>query len=590
MLPPDGRAVLVEILRPPPGSELVRGVATTFTLDMTSALAAPLAFASHRLGTGNDPIAVTQAIMQASKHLDIFCQAGQIIVPPSASDLVGFLEDMVHPVSSPHPGGLFHPKIWLLEFSDGSETQFRLLCTSRNLTSDTSWDVVVKLDGVRGPRPLASNNPLRDLTLRLPDWATPPLPVHRAARIRELAESIRYAVWEHPEHVRNVTFHALGVTRRQSSLDFTGTRHLVISPFATDEGLERVSPSTSQSVHVVSRIEDLERLSPDTLKRLSGSFVIDDFATLERDDDPTPRTGLLTGLHAKTYVVEQGRDAWILLGSANATRAAFDGNIEFLVELSGPKTKIGIDTFLGPEAPFRTMLTEYVAQGGEEESEDNAADYRLQSALRSAATIRFAEDVQKDNNGCYTVHITSRDQLRLPLDITATVGLLTMPGLVSDLDTTVKTTFSGLAIVDITPFLVLRVTDAREETKSTLVQAELTGDPPGRRDELLARQFDTMEKFLHFLALLLALGSPGNMTAPLGPNASAGGWSAAELGVFEALLRALGSPSSALAELEPLVERLRKTEKGRPQILPPGFDDLWDLVWAAHRTMAEGSS
>lgn len=58
MLAPDGREVLVELLRPPPGSELVRGVATTYTLDLTSALAAPLSFAGHRLSTDKDPVAI----------------------------------------------------------------------------------------------------------------------------------------------------------------------------------------------------------------------------------------------------------------------------------------------------------------------------------------------------------------------------------------------------------------------------------------------------------------------------------------------------------------------------------------------------
>lgn len=55
MLSPDGRALLVELLRPPPGTELVRGIATTFTLDLASALAAPLSFATHRLAA-NKPL------------------------------------------------------------------------------------------------------------------------------------------------------------------------------------------------------------------------------------------------------------------------------------------------------------------------------------------------------------------------------------------------------------------------------------------------------------------------------------------------------------------------------------------------------
>ena len=209
MLEPDGRAVLVELLRPPPGAELVRGIATTFTLDLTSALAAPLSFASHRLGSGKDPVAILQAINMASDHLDIFCQAGQMTPPSGASDLVACLEQMVHPVKSPHAGGLFHPKIWLLEFSDGSETSFRFLCASRNLTGDRSWDVVVRLDGTRGSRPLAVNKPLRDLTLNLPTWTIQPLPAGRTARLHELAESVRYAEWEYPGDVGDVIFHAV---------------------------------------------------------------------------------------------------------------------------------------------------------------------------------------------------------------------------------------------------------------------------------------------------------------------------------------------------------------------------------------------
>ena len=44
---------------------------------------------------------------------------------------------------------------------------------------------------------------------------------------------------------------------------------------------------------------------------------------------------------------------------------------------------------------------------------------------------------------------------------------------------------------------------------STVVLALLIGDPAGRLDEVLARQVDTPEKFLRFLALLLGLtGQP----------------------------------------------------------------------------------
>jgi len=589
VLPPDGRAVLVELLRPPPGAELVRGIATTFTLDLTSALTAPLSFASHRLGSGKDPEAIMQAITMASDHLDIFCQAGQLNVPGSPSDLMAFLEKMVHPVRSPHAGGLFHPKIWLLEFSDGAETSFRLLCASRNLTSDRSWDVVVRLDGIRGSRPLATNKPLHDFALALPTWAIPPLPAERTARIRGLADAVRYAAWERPDDVNEIIFHALGTTRRRSSLDFTGTRHLVISPFATDDGLQHVAPPGSTSVQVISRGEDLDRLDPQTLRRLTATYVIDDAAALEQaDDTATARKDLLAGLHAKTYIIEQGYGARLILGSANATKAAFDGNIEFLVELVGKKSRLGIDTLLGPDAPFRQMLADYPALGGKLPGPGDEADRLLEEALRSLAALDFSAAAARTDE-LYTMHITTSDPPQLGEKVTATVELLTSPGDAARLQTPVDVTFPGIEMAYVTPFLVVRVTDARGESRATVVLAALTGDPPGRHDELLARQIDTPEKFLRFLALMLSLGDASGIAAFAGDGAGSAGWKVGQLGVFETLVRALGTAPSVLADIAPLVERLQRSEKGR-LVLPEGFAELWDLVWAARGQLTEQAS
>jgi hypothetical protein len=580
MLPPDGRAVLVELLRPPPGTELVRGIATTFSLDLVSALTAPLAFASHRLGSGQDPLAVLEAVRLASNRLDIFCQAGAVTVPARYSELLASLEEMVHPVRSPHPGGLFHPKIWLLEFSDGTETMFRFLCASRNLTGDRSWDVVVRLDGTRGSRPHAGNRPLRDLTLSLPGWAIQPLPSGRVERLQALADAVRYAEWEEPTDVIEVVFHALGVSSRRSSLDFSGNRHLLISPFATDEGIARVAPDGSHSVQLVSRVEDLDRLDPKTLAGLAATYVVDDVAALDLTDDGASGRDLLVGLHAKTYVIERGHAARVLLGSANATRAAFDGNIEFLVELIGTKAKLGIGTFMGPDAPFRQMLVDYRAAGGERAGADEQADLRLRAALRSVAALPLTAAVTPDGE-LYEVRVTAGEPLRLGAGITATLELLSLPGRAAPLGAAVDVTFSGVELAQITPFLVIRATDSRDESRATVVIAALAGDPPERHDELLARQVSTPEKFLRLLALMMSLGAAGGGLAELPGGAAGGaGWHAGQLGVFESLVRALGSAPAVLADIAPLVERLQRSEQGR-KVLPDGFAELWELVWAA---------
>ena len=69
----------------------------------------------------------------------------------------------------------------------------------------------------------------------------------------------------------------------------------------------------------------------------------------------------LSGLHAKCYVSDVGSNTLIWSGSANATDAAFSRNVEFLVQLSGPKNVCGVDRLLTgnkDSAGFRDILTE----------------------------------------------------------------------------------------------------------------------------------------------------------------------------------------------------------------------------------------
>ena len=79
MFEPDGRAALTEQLRPPSGFQLSYAVATTFTLDLTTALSVPLAFAAHRVRESRDPIAILDAVRRAADRIDVFAQAGQLL-------------------------------------------------------------------------------------------------------------------------------------------------------------------------------------------------------------------------------------------------------------------------------------------------------------------------------------------------------------------------------------------------------------------------------------------------------------------------------------------------------------------------------
>jgi hypothetical protein len=83
----------------------------------------------------------------------------------------------------------------------------------------------------------------------------------------------------------------------------------------------------------------------------------------------------------------------------------------------------------------------------------------------------------------------------------------------------------------------------------------------------------------------MSLGAGSGMAELLGGATVGVAHHAGQLGVFESLVRALGSTPLVLADIAPLVERLQRSEKGR-KVLPAGFAELWELVWAARGELA----
>lgn len=592
MLAPDDRAVLREQLRPDPGFELDLAVATTFTLDLTAALVAPLAFAAFDIGGTTDPVAVLEAVRAATEKVTIFCQVGQVRVPAVPSDLMAFLEPMVHEVRPANAGYLFHPKVWVLRYQSDDHEAYRLLCGTRNLTDDVSWDALVRLDGVPGTRRDAGNGPLVEFVHRLPELVTGTIDPGRRLAIDDLAEDLRSVVWEAPKGVKAVTFHALGLQRRRRTplVDaMGGHHHLVVSPFLDDDGV--LAPTVgSQEVTVVSRVEALEQLDPATIEQLTTCHVLSPMAGLsepDEDDVETSAHGLLGGLHAKAYVVESGNQARLFLGSSNATSAGLmENNVEFVVELQAGRRDLGIDRFVGPDAPFATLLSTYEPTGGRAPSEEDELERELAKHLRRLADQPFTATVVESAGG-WTEAVSSTKPLDVIEGHELRVGLLTLPGSgVVQHGASIAATFDGLAKADLTPFVVLRLSAQAGTTRveqGTVVRATLVGDPDDRLDEVLARQVDTPEKFLRFLALLLGLheGPPTPVQQADGDGATWTFGSFAGQGVFEMLVRALGERPQAIADLDRLVARLETTETGRA-ILPAGFSELWATVLAAH--------
>jgi hypothetical protein len=582
MLAPDSRSLLLDALRPPPGARLSRALATTFTLDLESLLAAPLAFAAHGARESSDPITLMESVHRHADRIDVFAQAGQFSVPSGYSGLHTFVEPMVHLVGRPKPGHLFHPKLWLLRFVDEAtdEPTLRLLVLSRNLTGDRSWDVCLRLDGTIASRLVPDNQPLFNLIRGTLGLVTVPLPPARLAAIEALAQDLRRAEWESPEGVGELSFYALGV-RGGGTPDFSGTRHLVISPFCTEDGLARCSPG--ERVTLVSRQETLDSLPPEALEGID-TLVINSLAGLPADEAPAGQA-ILTGLHAKVYVVEKGNQARVLLGSANASAAAFGGNVELLVQLTGGRAALGIDALVGPQAALREILEPYARNDDAELEEE---DLRLRELIRDIAAVPLTATVVKHPEG-FGIRLTSEEALPEAADIRVTAQLHTRRGEAVELTPgrPAAVSWTGLALTDITPFIVVTA-ELGSDRERTVVLATLVDDPVGRLDEVLASQIKTPADFLKFLLLMLDLGMNVLPAALATAGSGTGAWRASTTGLLELLLNALVDRPGQLDDLERLVSRLERTEAG-VQLLPEGFRELWHLVMQARKSVGTGA-
>jgi hypothetical protein len=615
MLEPDDRHLLVDALRPPEGSSLDLAVATTFTLDLDALLVAPLAFALFDWATDAedrpDPLALLEALRRHADRLTVFCQAGEIGFRNDYRPLLVLVEDSVIPASAPKPQGIFHPKLWVLRFVDADgQLNYRVLVPSRNLTFDRSWDSLLVLDGVSEPAPVEGAESLADLVATLPGLATQPITPRRRDEVLALAEQLRSVRFTPPEGFDRVVFHPMGLGAGWP-LRTKYDRLLIVSPFVTAGTLSRLTATGSGHV-IVSEPDALAGIGRRGLEGFSETFVLTS-AALPGDGQTVPGDGSreaigrpeLDGLHAKLYVLERGRRASLYTGSANATDAAFNTNVELLVELTAPRHHLGIDRLLAVDdagTSFRTLLEEH-RPADDDPGDPTAAEQlvvdldRLQRAL---GQLRYdlelspeteSEDLRATLTAVGNLPVSIQELSLLEVWPITRGGGHAVPlrpengRLVAEL--------GRLSTAGVTAFLAIRAAlehDGLREETTFVVAASLHGAPAGRAERVLTSMLRDPDALLRYLLLLLADAEldlqalldamsadgsmPGNgfierVTPPL----------------LETMLRALTNDPDRLDHVARLVADLRSTEEGSA-LLPDGFDDIWAPIWQVRQELS----
>jgi hypothetical protein len=622
MLEPDDRHPLLDALCPPAGFALDRAVGTTFSLDLQALLTAPVAFAlleAEQDDQGPGATVILEAIRRSAARIDVFCQTGQIRVPKEYRPLLAYVEEVVHEVKPSAKGRVFHPKLWVVRFrSREGERCYRVLCLSRNLTFDRSWDTVLRLDGrpVRRSRALAARNrPLAKFISSLPGLTLRAVDKARADAVRELADDLLAVDFELPPGFNQLRFWPLGI-RGLPAWPFaengrTHSRLLVLSPFLSPRLLARLHVPGGRHA-LVSRGETLDRLEEVDLAQFKETFVLSQAAAGEdepaaeqvsaEDEELAERPEFpLAGLHAKLFVAEDHHTARLWTGSANATNAAFGGNVEFLIELQGPRNACGVNAVLegqGGRVKLLDLLETYEPSGRPDpETEQQRLEQRLDEARRELAGLGFEAHVATDEGDeesyALIVRARSEDSPSTLRGIGARLWPITLGSESARPLAPVFTTgvrFSPVSFRGLTAFLAMELEGESSGASAAVrfvVNAELIGAPPNRYDRLLTAILRDKSDVLRYLVLLLA---DEQVAAGIGGLVGATGqagdeWAASTgLPVLESMVRALARDPERLDHIARLLDSLRASDEGRA-LIPDGLPGVWEPIWDARQRL-----
>lgn len=652
MLDPRDRQLLLEALRPPVGHRFDRAVGTTFSLDPTALLAVPLALSAFDIGAEErqpheDSLALLEAVRRNAARVSLFCQSGRIVAPSKYSALLTYLEKSVVEVAPPRDGFVFHPKVWLVRYSSDAGATYRLLCLTRNLTFDRSWDTVLTLQGplVDRRNAYAVNHPLGDFVAALPRLATRRLPPRIQRDIELMQREVRRVKFAPPDDFDSFVFVPVGLGGERSwPFPSSSSRGLVVSPFVTVDALRRL-PACRDGLTLVSRPESLDALDASALGHFSPCYVLSEMAEPEPTDaiQPVPAgavdgvtpsssdghhdaaspTGTtLGGLHAKLFVFDEGWESRLWTGSTNATGAAFGGNVEFLVELRGKRSKCGVSKVLGAEGKggLAELLDEYRAAGAPETIDPTARELEdlLETTRRQIAArpLRLTVNPTSPRAVAWHVALEATDS---PSGVAPSgVSVAAWPISLSreratdcDFRTDAVADFGELSLEALTPFIAFRVHAERDGHSGELVfvlNLPMDGEPPGRNGVVLRHMLRRPADLIALLLLLLADDDEATLDAL---SASAGApptpsWQGLGMqGLFESLVRTLARDPARLRAVNRLINDLRRAERELApmgvtdeidvtdesdvaaqtarvsSVVPDGFDEIWEPIWQA---------
>lgn len=595
--PRDNRLDYGDQLRPPEGFQLSAAIATTYTLDLETVLALPIAMSFNTTLEGNlqgENMALLEAISDVKDRFRVFFQQGNIHLPQRFNRLFTLLEPCLSPVTPDSPYSAFHPKIWLMRFvgeGDEQTIRYRLIVLTRNLTFDTSWDIAVTLEGYSGEAPVPESHyrGVLDLLDQLPAAEQNDPFTEKLNTLRNEIPKVR---WELPRGFKDMETRA-GIPGQKTPVTIPprADELLIMSPFLHAKPLDRFAEAAAKR-YLLSEPGPLDEIQKTNLEgwhcyTLNGQLQ----DPIDYEEAINRPINTAAGLHAKLFMTRKGRYIDWFLGSANATTAALgsgaDGdnvqNTEFMLKLSTTSDSLGpsslLETLAGTEANPTDIFVPHEFTSQEETGD--ALSENLRPFLYHLTKARWQITATPQSDGYYRCGLSVKGVTQAwPDEVEQVkVGLLAQNRYLVFSSEAME--WREVSLTQLSRFmpLIVTLTDGSEERLVIKADLHFEGSEDPRVQQIFHEVLHNQTHFMAYIRMLLApehqqshwLHSPDITDTE--SNSRAILQQLTEGPVFESLLLSSGRTPEKLARIGDVVEQL---EAADATCIPDDFKELWE--------------
>ncbi|MGP4108625.1 phospholipase D family protein [Virgibacillus sp. L01] len=574
--PAENRLNYSELLTPPSGYEVEFAIGTTYALDLEALVGVPLALSlSEEMDQTfqYDPIYVLEGLRRSANKFAIFCEAGQIKIPQNQNSIFAMMEDSVFEVALENNRS-FHPKVWLIKYQNSNnEVLYRLLVLTRNLTFDRSWDIAIALEGKRTDNKTYKNKPLADFFQYLVDFTREN---EKRRQIKSIISELDYIQFDPAnKYIPEFDFCPLGITgygKAETGIFEKYHQLIVISPFISESTISELNElelSNAKKV-LITRKTELQKLTESMLSHFEvftlKDSVIDGESAISGDINEDEITEL-QDIHAKLYARTKYNQHHIYIGSANSSRNAFHGNVEFLIKLKYKKhgfriTDLLEDMFGDEENPFERI--EDIPE--QEEVESDLADL-LQKGIKQLCRTQSGAFVVKDDDD-YSLNVTFED---IPEGCDFLIGPLLST---KELPLQKETSFEKLSLLELGNFYKIAAVKDGEKVQR-VIKIKTDGIPEEREKEVFRSIIKDSHTFLKYVAFLLSddflLSVLENLEQK---NSGSGNWGM-DTGdypaLYENMLKTASRSPEKLEDVENIINIIENED-----IIPTEFQHLYE--------------